>query len=196
MKIGLLFGTFDPPHAAHVAIAEHMRRTQGLDQVWLVVTPLNPFKQDRHISTEQHRLAMTSLAVHDHPGVESCGFELDLPKPNYTVDTLRFMRQRWPEHRFSLIMGSDNLEGFQRWKDPEEILDHHDVLVYPRPGAEMHVAVSAFKDHPRVHLVTDAPIMELSSTRVREEFASGRYPVGAVAPEVIQYIREQALYRD
>lgn len=196
MKIGLLFGTFDPPHAAHVAIAEHMLRTQDLGQVWLVVTPLNPFKQDRDISAEQHRLVMAELASRAHPGIESCGFELDLPKPNYTVDTLRFMRQRWPEHRFTLIMGSDNLEGLHRWKDPEEILEHHDVLVYPRPGAEMHFAVSAFKDHPRVRLAADAPIMDVSSTRLREEFASGRYPVGAVDPGVLQYIREHRLYQD
>lgn len=195
MRIGCLFGTFDPPHTAHVAIAEHMRLTQGLEAVWLVVTPLSPFKQDLHISPEQDRLAMTRLAVQGHSGVEASGFELALPKPNYTADTLGFMRQHWPDHRFALIMGSDNLEGLQRWKDPEEILEHHNVLVYPRPGAEMHVTLSAFKDHPRIRLVADAPMMDLSSTKLRDDFAAGRFPVGAVAPDVLQYIRERGLYQ-
>ena len=109
MNIGCLFGSFDPPHLGHVSIAKHMLKAAKLDQVWLVVTPQNPFKQDRKLSPEQHRLAMTRIAVLGEAGLVASGFELDLPKPNYTTDTLAFMRQRWPQHTFSLIVGSDNL---------------------------------------------------------------------------------------
>ncbi|MBK6829459.1 MAG: nicotinate-nicotinamide nucleotide adenylyltransferase [Flavobacteriales bacterium] len=123
MNIGCLFGTFDPPHKGHVGIAEHMLRSQELDSVWMVVTPQNPFKQDKSLSPDQQRLAMVRLAVKGRPGLEASGFELDLPKPNYTADSLRFMRHRWPDHRFDLIIGSDNLAIFHKWKDAEDILN-------------------------------------------------------------------------
>ena len=129
MRIGCLFGTFDPPHNGHVALAEHMRTTCGLDEVWLVVTPLNPFKMDRALSPDTNRLAMVRLAVQGKEGLAASGFEIDLPKPNYTADSLRFMRHRWPDHDFALIIGSDNLAKFHTWKDPEDILEHHALLV-------------------------------------------------------------------
>ncbi|MFN3874640.1 MAG: nicotinate (nicotinamide) nucleotide adenylyltransferase [Flavobacteriales bacterium] len=195
MKAGLLFGTFDPPHHAHVAVAGHMLRTQGLDAVWLVVTPLNPFKQHQPISPDAHRLAMVKLAVQGHAGLEACDFELGLPKPNYTADTLRAMRQRWPGHAFSLIIGSDNLQAFHRWKEPEEILAHHAVLVYPRPGAELHGSLSPFAGHPRVRLVTDAPVMDISSTKLRELLGDGAPVDGLLDPAVAAYIGAHGLYR-
>jgi nicotinate-nucleotide adenylyltransferase len=195
MRIGLLFGTFDPPHRAHLAVAGHMLRTQGLDAVWLVVTPLNPFKQHQPISPDAHRLAMVRLAVQAHGGLDACDLELGLPRPNYTVDTLRAMRERWPEHRFSLIIGSDNLQAFHRWKEPEEILAHHPVLVYPRPGSELHSSLSPFASHPRVRLVADAPVMDISSTKLRELVSSGAPIDDLVDPAVADYVRAKGLYR-
>lgn len=195
MRVGLLFGTFDPPHRAHLAVAGHMLRTQGLDAVWLVVTPLNPFKQHQPISPDAHRLAMVRLAVQGHAGLAACDFELGLPQPNYTVDTLRAMRQHWPGHAFSIIIGSDNLQAFHRWKDPEEILAHHDMLVYPRPGAELHSSLSPFANHPRVRLVTDAPVMDTSSTKLRELVGSGAPIDDLVDPAVAAYVRDHGLYR-
>jgi nicotinate-nucleotide adenylyltransferase len=195
MKVGLLFGTFDPPHNAHTAIAQHMLRTQGLFAVWLVVTPLNPFKQHQRISADTHRLAMVKLATLKSRGLEACGFELGLPQPNYTVDTLRAMRARWPEHAFSLILGSDNLQSLHRWKGPEEILAHHEVLVYPRPGAPLNDTVSPYVGHARIHRVADAPVMNTSSTRLRELVGSGIPIEGHVASDVAVYIREHGLYR-
>ncbi|HRD53622.1 MAG TPA: nicotinate (nicotinamide) nucleotide adenylyltransferase, partial [Flavobacteriales bacterium] len=176
-------------------IAEHMLRTQGLEAVWLVVTPLNPFKQHQPISPDAHRLAMVKLATQGHPGLETCDFELGLPQPNYTVDTLRAMRLRWPEHAFCLIIGSDNLQSLHRWKDPDEILAHHGVLVYPRPGADMHGTMSPFHGHARIHLITDAPVMDTSSTKLRELVGGGALIGNLVAPSVAAYIREHGLYR-
>jgi nicotinate-nucleotide adenylyltransferase len=195
MRIGLLFGTFDPPHSAHVNVAEHMLRTQGLHEVWLVVTPLNPFKQHQAISPNHHRVAMAQLAIEGRAGLAVSDFELGLPTPSYTVDTLQAMRERWPEHRFVLIVGSDNLASLNRWKNPEGILAHHDLLVYPRPGADLHQSMSAFQGHPRITALHDAPVMDTSSTRLREELAAGRFPTDALALSVLDYIREHRLYQ-
>ena len=194
MEIGCLFGSFDPPHAGHVRIAEHMLKAVGLDQVWLVVTPQNPFKQDRKLSPEQHRLAMTRIAVQGRPGLVASGFELDLPKPNYTSDTLAFMRQRWPQHRFSLIIGSDDLAGLHEWKDPRSILDNHRVLVYPRPGLEEHLAKADLMFHPSVTVVRDAPLMDTSSTGIRVRLRNWKPVDGLVDPAVLQYLRQNGLY--
>ena len=194
MNIGCLFGSFDPPHAGHLAIARHMLTAGKLDQVWLVVTPQNPFKQDRKLSPEQHRLAMTRLAVQGETNIVASGVELDLPKPSYTTDTLAFMRKRWPQHHFTLIIGSDNLAGLHTWKDPQSILDHHAVLVYPRPGLEEHLAHADLHYHPAVRLVQDAPLMDTSSTSVRVRLRNWKPVDGLVDPKVLAYIRQNGLY--
>lgn len=194
MKIGCLFGSFDPPHAGHVAIARHMLTAAGLDQVWLVVTPQNPFKRDRRLSPEQQRLAMTRLAVQGEPGLVASGFELDLPKPNYTSDTLAFMRQRWPQHEFILIIGSDNLATLHTWKEPEAILAHHRILVYPRPGLDEHMALAELRHHAGVTVVNDAPLMDTSSTGIRVRLRNWKPVDGLLAPAVLAYIRQNGLY--
>ncbi len=194
MRIGCLFGTFDPPHRAHVAIAEHLLNAADLDQVWLVVTPQNPFKQGVDISPDAHRLAMVRLAVLKHPKLFASGFELDLPKPSYTAYSLRFMRERWPEHRFDLIMGSDNLAVFHAWRDPEEILEHHRLLVYPRPGIAQHLLEAKYRDHPQVSIIPDAPLMDLSATSIRDDVRNWRRVDDRVLPSVLAYIRQHGLY--
>lgn len=194
MRVGLLFGTFDPPHAGHVAIAEHMKRTQGLDAVWLMVTPRSPFKQGATVTAEHHRLAMTRLAVAGHAGIEACDIEMELPQPNYTADTLRLMRLRWPGWTFSLILGSDNLAGLHRWKEPDAILEDHEVLVYPRPGYEEQLASNPYRHHPKVMFVRDAPLFGVSSTRIREDLRAGRSIGDLVDPRVQEYAAVNGLY--
>lgn len=194
MTIGCLFGSFDPPHTGHTAIAAYMLRTQGLDQVWLVVTPQNPFKQDRKPSPEQHRLAMARLATQGKAGLSASGLELDLPRPNYTVDTLAFMRQRWPQHTFCLIIGSDNLAVLHTWKDAPGILEHHRVLVYPRPGVDEHLAAADLLYHPQVTFVPEAPLMDISSTGIRVRLRNWKSVDGLVEPAVLAYIRQNGLY--
>lgn len=194
MNIGCLFGTFDPPHNGHVGVAEHMLHTQSLDKVWLVVTPQNPFKKDNVLSPEQHRLAMVRLVVNGHPGLEASGFELDLPKPNYTADSLRFMRHRWPEHRFDLIIGSDNLAVFHKWKDAEDIVEHHRLLVYPRAGFQQHLAATIFHGHPGVRIVADAPMLPYSSTDIRAGVRAWHPVDDRLDESVVSYIRQHKLY--
>lgn len=195
MRIGCLFGTFDPPHLAHVAIAEHMLHAAQLDQVWLVVTPQNPFKQDLTLSADNHRLAMVRLAVQGRPHLFASGFELDLPKPNYTAVSLRFMRHRWPDHQFDLIVGSDNLAMFHTWMEPDDILAHHRLLVYPRTGIEEHLERALLRDHPQVVVVGDAPLVEVSSTSIREDILKWRPVEDRLDPVVLAYIRQHRLYK-
>jgi nicotinate-nucleotide adenylyltransferase len=194
MRIGCLFGTFDPPHLAHVAIAEHMLHAAHLDQVWLVVTPQNPFKQDNTLGPDMHRLAMVRLAIQGRSRLVASGFELDLPKPNYTSLSLEVMRYRWPDHSFDLIVGSDNLAVFHRWKDPESILEHHRLLVYPRTGVAFHMEQAVLREHPQVRVIADAPLVEVSSTAIREDIQHGRPVEDRLAPEVLAYIRQHRLY--
>lgn len=194
MRIGCLFGTFDPPHNGHVTLAEHMRTACALDEVWLVVTPQNPFKQNKPLSADANRLAMVRLAAQNKDGLMASGFEIDLPKPNYTADSLRFMRHRWPDHRFALIIGSDNLAGFHTWKDPEDILEHHDLLVYPREGFSQHLASTIYHGHPRVRIVADAPLLDVSSTAIRNDLRAWRFVEDRLAPAVLTYIRQHRLY--
>ncbi|HRH36735.1 MAG TPA: nicotinate (nicotinamide) nucleotide adenylyltransferase [Flavobacteriales bacterium] len=188
MRVGCLFGTFDPPHKGHMAIAEHMLRASGLDSVWFVVTPLNPFKQDRQLSANEDRLAMVRLTIEGHQGLEASDLEFDLPKPSYTVDSLRVMRGRWPEHDFSVIIGSDNVAGFTKWKDPDGILAHHCVLVYPRdPGSTVLM-------DERFLLVPDVPLLPFSSTQVREAIHKHEPLEGMLDGKVITYIKDHHLY--
>lgn len=194
MNIGCLFGTFDPPHNGHVAVAYHMLRTQGLDAVWLIVTPRNPFKRDRAISPDIHRLAMVRLAVAAKPGLEASDAELDLPGPNYTVDTLRALRARWPDAHFSLILGGDNLAAFHRWKDPEGILAHHRLLVYPRPGHEARLDPMLQRYSGQVCVADDAPLLDVSATRLRQDLAAGRPVADRMDPQVADYARLHRLY--
>lgn len=196
MKIGCLFGSFDPPHLGHVALAKYMLERRGLDQVWLVVTPQNPFKQDRKLSPEKHRLAMTHLAVQGIDGLNASGIELDMPRPNYTADTLTFMRERWPQHEFALIIGSDNLASLHLWKDASTMLEKTPVLVYPRPGVEEHLAAADLLYHPAVTFIPDAPIMEVSSTGVRVRLRNWKPVEGLLDPKVLAYIRQNGLYAD
>lgn len=196
MKIGCLFGSFDPPHLGHVQLAKYMLERRGLDQVWLVVTPQNPFKQDRKLSPEKHRLAMAHLAVQGIDGLSASGLELDMPKPNFTADTLAFMRQRWPPHQFTLIIGSDNLASLHQWKDASAMLEATPVLVYPRPGLEEHLALADLLYHPSVSLVPDAPQMAISSTGIRVRLRSWKPMDGLLDPKVLAYIRQNGLYTD
>lgn len=194
MQVGLLFGTFDPPHRAHVAIAEHMCRHAGLDEVWLVVTPQNPFKQDRQLSADHHRLAMVQAAVDGHEGLRASDVEFALPRPSYTAHSLRHLRAHWPAHTFTLIIGSDNLAAFHRWKDPDDILAHHRLLVYPREGVQDHRAQSTVMESGRVVVVDDAPLLPMAATGLRERLRQGLPVDGFLDPAVLAYIRAQGLY--
>jgi nicotinate-nucleotide adenylyltransferase len=163
MRVGLFFGSFNPVHVGHMALANYMLEFTDLQQVWLVVSPQNPHKKGHQMLSENNRLLLVNLAIDDHPNMRSSNIEFTMSQPSYTIHTLVHLKEKYPEHEFSLIMGQDNLQSFDKWKNYEQILEHFHIYVYPRPGA----VVTAFDNHAHVHL-TSAPLMDISSTFIRQ----------------------------
>ena len=162
MHIGLFFGSFNPVHIGHMALANYMLCYTEMEEIWFVVSPQNPLKKNLTMLDQHQRLALVNIAIDDFQGLRSSNIEFSLSQPSYTVHTLAHLAEKYPQHRFSLIMGQDNLKTFDRWKNYEEILRSHQIYVYPRP----QVGATAFDTHPSVHL-TAAPQMEISSTFIR-----------------------------
>ncbi|MEL1241007.1 nicotinate (nicotinamide) nucleotide adenylyltransferase [Flavobacterium flavipallidum] len=192
MKIGLYFGTFNPIHVGHLIIANHMAEHADLDQVWLVVTPHNPLKKKSTLLDDYHRLQMVFLATEDYPKLKPSDIEFKLSQPNYTVNTLVHLEEKYPNHEFSLIMGEDNLKSFHKWKNYEAILEHHDIYVYPRISAEEENL--ELKQHPKVHLI-DAPVVEISSTTIRKNIKSAKNVRPLLPPKVWEYIDHNLFYK-
>lgn len=195
MKIGLYFGTFNPIHVGHLIIANHMAEHADLDQVWMVVTPHNPLKKKSTLLADHHRLEMVFLATENFPKIKPSDIEFKLSQPNYTVNTLVHLEEKFPEHTFSLIMGEDNLKSFHKWKNYEAILAHHQIYVYPRLDATVDATENElFKNNPKIHLI-DAPVVEISSTSIRENIKKGKNVLPLFPPKVWEYIDHNNFYK-
>jgi nicotinate-nucleotide adenylyltransferase len=192
MKIGLYFGTFNPIHVGHLIIANHMAEHSDLDQVWMVVTPHNPLKKKSTLLDDYHRLQMVFLATEDFPKIKPSDIEFKLPQPNYTVNTLAHLEDKYPNYEFSLIMGEDNLKSLHKWKNYEVILERHDVYVYPRISTEEENL--EFKNHPKVHLI-DAPVVEISATFIRDNIKKGKNIQPLLPAKVWDYIDHNNFYK-
>jgi len=192
MKVGLYFGTFNPIHVGHLIIANHMAEFSDLEQVWMVVTPHNPLKTKNTLLDDYKRLEMVFQATENYPKIKPSDIEFRLPQPNYTVNTLAHLHEKYPQHEFSLIMGEDNLKSLHKWKNYDVILERHDIYVYPRISQE--AIQPEFEIHPRIHRV-DAPVVEISSTFIRDSIKAGKN-VRALLPEAVwQYVDHNNLYR-
>ncbi|WP_066222462.1 nicotinate (nicotinamide) nucleotide adenylyltransferase [Formosa haliotis] len=192
MKIGLYFGTFNPIHIGHLAIANHLAEYSDLDQVWMVVTPHNPFKKKSTLLDNHHRLEMVYQATKDYDKIMASNIEFNLPQPNYTINTLTYLNEKHPNYEFSLIMGEDNLKGFHKWKNHDLILDQHHIYVYPRIS-EGRVETQ-FNSHDKIHRI-DAPIMEISSTFIRQAVSNGKNCKPLLPINVWKYIDEMNFYK-
>jgi nicotinate-nucleotide adenylyltransferase len=192
MKIGLYFGTFNPIHIGHLIIANHMAEHSDLDQIWMVVTPHNPHKQKSTLLDDYHRLHMVHLATEDYQKIRPSDIEFKLPQPNYTVNTLAHLQEKYPDYEFALIMGEDNLNSLHKWKNYDIILQNHAVYVYPRMNSgEMN---SQFANHPKIHRV-GAPVIELSSTFIRESIKNKKNVAPMLPQKVWEYIDSSAFYK-
>ncbi len=190
MKIGLFFGSFNPIHAGHLIIASYLAHYTGLDKVWLVVSPHNPLKDRNALINMYDRLEMARLATDQAADIVVSDAEFRLPQPSYTIDTLTHLQERYPAHQFSLIMGSDNLASFKKWKNYELILRDYRIYVYPRPGYEG----SDLSGHPSITF-TDTPLMEISSTFIRKSIKEGKNVQFFVPDAVLSFIESKSLYR-
>jgi len=192
MKVGLYFGTFNPIHAGHLIIANHMAEYSGLDQIWLVVTPHNPLKKKSTLLEDHHRLQMVFLATEDYPKLKPSDIEFRLPQPNYTVNTLAHLQEKFPTHEFSLIMGEDNLNSLHKWKNYEVLLQSHDIYVYPRINTETINPDIARAAH--IHHV-EAPVIEISSTFIRNSVKDGKNVRPLLPEKVWQYVEHNLFYK-
>ncbi len=192
MKIGLYFGTFNPIHVGHMIIANHIAEFTDLDEVWFVVTPHNPFKKKSTLLADNHRFQMVRIATEDYPKLKPSNIEFGLPQPNYTVNTLTHLYEKYPQHHFSLIMGEDNLQSFHKWKNYETILQNHQLYVYPR--VYKNNVKSKFHDHQKVQFV-NAPIVEISSTLIRKCIKDEKNITPLLPKSVWIYLDEMNFYR-
>ncbi|MBP0902631.1 nicotinate (nicotinamide) nucleotide adenylyltransferase [Mariniflexile gromovii] len=192
MKIGLYFGSFNPIHIGHLVIANHIAEYSDLNEVWFVVTPHNPFKKKSSLLDNFQRLEMVYRATKDYSKLKPCDIEFNLPQPNYTINTLIYLQEKHPDYEFSLIMGEDNLKSFHKWKNYEVILENHHIYVYPRVSEEK--IETQFDGHKKIHHI-DAPIMELSSTHIRNAIKAGKNIKPMLPEHVWEYLDEMNFYR-
>ena len=191
-RIGIFGGSFNPIHVGHAIIASAILRQGLIDQLWFMVTPENPFKQGQNLAPERHRLCMAELVARRIPNAVTSAFEMQLPRPSYTIDTLNALQKRFPKDEFYLIIGADNWAKWNNWKSPSEIVSKFHVLIYPRLGYEVNIPLEL---QEKVQLV-EAPIIEISSTEIRQLIAQDQSPAFYVADDVYNYINEHNLYRD
>ena len=192
MKVGLYFGTFNPIHIGHLTIANHLAEHSDLDQIWFVVTPQSPFKKKSSLLDNRQRYEMVYRATESYLKLKPSDIEFGLKQPNYTIDTLIYLEEKFPDYEFALIMGEDNLKSFHKWKNYELILENYSVYVYPRISEGK--TDTQFKDHPKIHHV-DAPIMELSSTFIRNSIKEGKNVRPMLPHSVWEYIDEMNFYK-
>ncbi|MBK6446655.1 MAG: nicotinate-nucleotide adenylyltransferase [Bacteroidetes bacterium] len=190
MKIGLFFGSFNPVHNGHMVIAGYMAEFTDLDQVWFIVSPHNPLKVKSSLLQDYHRLTLVKLAIGDNRKLKASDIEFKLPRPSYTIHTLAYLQEKFPTDKFVLLLGSDNIETFHKWKNYEQILDGHELYVYPRDGEK----TSPLFSHPQVKLV-NAPRMELSSTFIRDSIKDKKDIRYMLPQSVWEYVEDMGFYK-
>ena len=190
MKVGLFFGSFNPIHIGHMAIAQYMLEHTALEKIWFVVSPQNPFKTKETLLDQQHRLTIVRIAVEDDPRMQASNIEFNLPIPSYTVDTLTYLSEAHPNEEFALIMGQDNLVHFHKWKNHESILENHNIYVYPRPGCKP----CDMERHEKVQL-TKAPLMDISAEFIRKSIREKKEVSYFLPQKINDYIDEMNFYK-
>ena len=195
-KIGLYFGSFNPIHIGHLAIANYMIEfSPDLDYIWFVISPQNPLKKKSTLLANHHRLYLAELAIGNDPELEISDIEFYLPRPSYTIDTLTYLEERYPTNRFALIMGADNMSTIKKWKNHALLLEKYEIYVYPRPGYPTDKIGSDknILENAKIHTV-DAPLMEISSSFIRTSIKKGKNIRYFLPPKVYEYIKEMHFY--
>lgn len=196
-RIGIFGGSFNPVHLGHTALAAYICEQGLVDEVWMMVSPQNPLKQNLELLDEQHRLAMLQLAVAPYPMLKGCDFEFHLPRPSYTYHTLQALREAHPDNTFSLIIGEDNWENFHRWYRGEDILRETPIIVYPRSSVES-LELSATTQlsiiNCQLSILKNPPLLPYSSTEVRNAIAAGEPTADMLHPDVEAYIKRHGFY--
>jgi nicotinate-nucleotide adenylyltransferase len=191
LNVGLYFGSYNPIHIGHLVIANYLAEYTDIDQLWFVVSPQNPFKKKENLLADYHRLEMLERAIGNDERFRASNIEFNLPKPSYTIDTLTYLQERFPNYSFSILMGSDNLESFHKWKNSEIIIENYGVIVYPRPGFDL----SKVPDHKNITVANGAPLMEISSSFIRSAIKEGKDVRHFMPQKSWDYLDEMNFYR-
>ncbi|WP_319592093.1 nicotinate (nicotinamide) nucleotide adenylyltransferase [uncultured Draconibacterium sp.] len=191
LKVGLYFGSYNPIHIGHLAIANYMVEYTDIDQLWFVVSPQNPLKKKNNLLDDYQRLELVHRAVDGDDRFRASNIEFSLPKPSYTVDTLAYLKDQHPNYHFKILMGSDNLENFHKWKNYETIIEDYGIIVYPRPGFDPQ-KVQVEKN---ITLAKDAPLMEISSSFIRKAIQEGKDVRHFLPQKSWEYLEEMNFYR-
>ena len=190
MKIGLFFGSFNPVHIGHMIVANYMVEYSDLDKLWMVLTPQNPLKEKSDLANNYDRLHLLDLAIGDHRKIQWSQVEFSLPKPSYTIHTLRHLTSEYPTHEFVLVIGSDLLRSFHLWKEYEEILSKYEIYVYRREVDMMN----PFEGRGKIKLFS-APLIEVSGSAIRKAIKAGKSVQYLVPQNVYEYLNSSRLYR-
>lgn len=189
MHTGLFFGSFNPVHIGHMIIANYMVEHTDMDMLWMVLSPQNPFKKRNTLANDYDRLHLLNLAIDDHKFIQSSNVEFGLPKPSYTIDTLTYLKEKYPKRKFSLIMGGDNLASLHKWKNYEQILANHDIYIYKR-GEHTNPEL---ENHERIHIM-EAPMLDISASYIRGELRENKSVQYLVPEAVYEYLKEHNVY--
>lgn len=190
MNIGIFSGSFNPIHIGHLILANYIVEFTNIEEVWFLVTPQNPFKQNEDLLPEDIRLKMVHIALANYKKISASDFEFNLPRPSYTINTLEQLKETYPEHTFSLIIGGDNWESFDKWKDSNRLIDLFNIYVYPRLNHRIEVPLEI---QQKIKIL-DSPIVEISSTFIRENIKKGKNIQAFVPESVYNFIKTNKLY--
>lgn len=192
-KIGLFFGSFNPIHIGHLILSNYILENSNMDELWFVVSPQNPFKEKKSLLNDHNRLDMVELAIKNYPKMRASNIEFSLPQPSYTIDTLTYLHEKHPDYSFSLIMGEDNLKSLPKWKNYEQLLNNHHIIIYPREF-EGEKRNSEYIQHENISFIK-APIIELSATEIRNMIKEGKNTRPMLPPEVFDYLDGSNFYK-
>ena len=189
MKVGLYFGSFNPVHIAHLIIANHILNETDIQKIWFIVSPQNPFKEESSLLNEYHRLHLVRIATENDTRIKVSDIEFKLPKPSYTTATLAYLADKYPEHEFCIIMGSDSFQNLCKWKNYEVMVKNYPIYVYRRPGFEVKNNIKA-----DLHIL-DAPLLQLSSTQLRKYLKEGKSVRYMIPDKVLEEIEKGGYYK-
>ena len=192
-KVGLFFGSFNPIHIGHLILANYILENSDMAELWFVVSPQNPFKDKKTLLKDHNRLDMVQLSVKNYPKMRASNVEFSLPKPSYTIDTLTYIKEKYPDHSFALIMGEDNLKGLPKWKNADKLIENHQIIVYPRIF-EGERQDNEYLKHENISMI-NAPIIELSATEIRNMIKNGKNVRPMLPPEVYEYLDGSNFYK-
>jgi nicotinate-nucleotide adenylyltransferase len=188
---GLFFGSFNPVHIGHMIIANYMATQTDLQEIWMVVSPQNPFKSKHSLANNYDRLHMVQAAIGENEKIRASNIEFDLPQPSYTIDTLTYLKEKYPNRQFALIMGGDNLAGLKKWKNYEILLRDYHIYVYQRPGYEL----GDLQDHDSVTVLETVPLMHISASYIRKCISESISVEYLVPDRVLKSLEDSGLYR-